>query len=352
MSQNTQQSSHVEDTDLQPLPAACDDPLALVDTLKVVACPVCRAIYIPSGEQQTVAPTSADLLETAFLALCRSCFRCQRPACPQCWNPVHHTCAACSEEAHLPFRTPVPSLQGLAFLPPTSIHTKQENKISFICQRNGRFYMPEPAASRPQSQEVRPLPTSTASAPVTFDTLSAHQSDHKVLKPTANETYPTWLQEVLGQRMNEQDALPLATGEAQLEDSSNLFPTAEAGSIISSASGTNWPLLIPTTRQQTAPSLLAVLPAPAPTMQSLATTSATPGTENQNEAVLQDDLVSEESSLLERIENVLIIITSILLLAVILMIVLSISSAQVNAFFLHFLHIDIRTEIAYLLQLR
>ena len=134
MLKNTQQYPRTG-TDLQSLPdAGEDDPLALVDTLKVVACPVCRAIYVPSG-----AVRPPGLLETAFLAVCHFCFRCQRPACPQCWNPVHHVCASCSEEARLPFRGPVPSLEGLVFV---SSRSELANTISFLCKRNGRFYTP------------------------------------------------------------------------------------------------------------------------------------------------------------------------------------------------------------------
>lgn len=69
-------------------------------------------------------------------------------------------------------------------------------------------------------------------------------------------------------------------------------------------------------------------------------------TAQQNE---QDD---EDIPLLERVENVLIVVTSVLLLIIILMIVLALCFADVNTFFFHLLHIDIRTEIAYLLQLR
>jgi hypothetical protein len=97
MSQNTQQSPQ-RGTDLQSLPAVSDvDPLAQVATLKIVACPICRAVYVPSNEEQAATPGSTRLLETAFLEVCHFCFRCQRPACPQCWNPVHHTCASCKD---------------------------------------------------------------------------------------------------------------------------------------------------------------------------------------------------------------------------------------------------------------
>lgn len=70
---------------------------------------------------------------------------------------------------------------------------------------------------------------------------------------------------------------------------------------------------------------------------------------------LLDDLLDEdeeEISPFERVENVLIIVISTLLLAIVLMVVLAISSPTLNNLFLHFLHIDIRSEILYLLQVR
>jgi hypothetical protein len=60
----------------------------------------------------------------------------------------------------------------------------------------------------------------------------------------------------------------------------------------------------------------------------------------------------EESSLFERIENVLIVVIAAFLLAIVLMLILSLSSAQMNAFFYQLIHIDIRAEILYLLQIR
>jgi hypothetical protein len=333
MSQNTQQSPQ-RGTDLQSLPAVSDvDPLAQVATLKIVACPICRAVYVPSNEEQAATPGSTRLLETAFLEVCHFCFRCQRPACPQCWNPVHHTCASCSEEARLPFRTPVPSLQGLVFSPSTSIHDTRANQISFTCQRNGRFYTPEPAPVRSEPQEVPLQPAPTESEPITSAALPVLQTGHTVPAPTADEAtlYPGWLQEVLGQKTGALAALPSADrGEQPGNPASNQA---------------DWPHLAPLTQQVTLPVQSAPMIQPTPKVVAQVS-------EKYTENAPEEDASGEEVSRFERIENVLIVITSILLLGVVLMIVLSISSAQINAVFLNFLHIDIRTEIAYLLQLR
>jgi hypothetical protein len=354
MSQNTQQYPRMG-TDLQSLPAAHgNDPLALVDTLKIVACSVCRAVYIPSCDQQDQC--TAVLLETAFLDVCHACFRCQRPACPQCWNPIHHTCASCCEEAHLPFRGPVPSLEGLVFLPlTTSPHPAQTHNISFFCQRNGRFYSPESAPAEPASQEI------SVKERVTSDALPALQLDpvDSAPAPVINSSYPVWLQEVLGRKTDEQPAPSLVNPE-QLAPSlvnirqpvRNVTTTSappEVPLAWSQTSQTYWPQMAPTGQPQAVPPEPPRLPV---MMQQPAPVLPAPTPESQSEATPQDQETNEEISLLERIENALIVLTSILLLAVVLMIVLSICFAQVNTFFLTLVHIDIRTEIAYLLQLR
>lgn len=337
MSQNMQQYPHIG-TGLPFLPDAGGfDSLAQVETLKIVACSICRAVYVPSGTQPERYP--GVLLETAFLDICHFCFRCQRPACPQCWNPVHHTCASCCEAAHLPFRGPVPALEGLVFLSLTS----QTNKISFICQRNGRFYTPEPASPDPVAPGVFASPHAPSNEPVTSDGLPVLELNKVVPVPAPNNPYPTWLQEVLGQRTDDPPAVVQISPEPAVRTSSTIAPLDEASLPWSQTDQTNWPLEassashgLPTLAIQPFPPAL-----PVPTSETEGEAAPSLGEET-----------GEEISLFERVENALIVITSVLLLAVVLMIVLSICCAQVNAFFLALIHIDIRTEIAYLLQLR
>ena len=351
MSQNTQQYPQTG-TELQSLPAAGDDTsLGQVDTLKIVACPICRAIYIPSAEARVRA--SATLLETAFLNVCHFCFRCQRPACPQCWNPVHHTCASCSEEANLPFRSPVPSLEGLVFLPLTTASTTPASTISFTCHRNGRFCT---ANQFSLAQPLRKnLPTVTCE-PVTSDALPVLPPTYTVPAPVSTHisSYPTWLQETYSQKTNGQTVLPLTTAMPQSytlqERPADLQMSSAHLANLDHTSPTNWPQIAAFTQQPTNPAPLRIPSALA--LQPPPPTLPTPITEQQYETTLHDDVDDEDISVAERVENVLIVITSIILLSVVLMIVLSICFAQVNAFLLGLLHIDIRTEIAYLLQLR
>src|SRR5712691_6656122 len=60
-----------------------------------IVCIICDALFAPSPREQ---PTSAIALESAFLSVCHFCFRCRRPACPQCWDHVHAICGACVKE--------------------------------------------------------------------------------------------------------------------------------------------------------------------------------------------------------------------------------------------------------------
>lgn len=341
MSQNMQSYPR---TGIGTLPnAGEEDPMAQADTLKIICCPICRATYIPSSQEQVGAQGSATLLETAFLDVCHFCFRCQRPACPQCWNPVHHVCTSCSAEAHLPFRSPVPSLEGLVFSARTSAQSGRQAKIAFTCLRNGRFYTPELASPTLSPRE-------TAADPVTSDALPTVRVER--VESADFQPYPIWLQEITGPRPAEQPANPFVQGTSQplarqgfsAAGSEHSQPlnrqdwTGQAAPMTAQPQmvQANWPHVVPT-----APWPQPPLP-PAPSAMEPENAVETP----------QEAPEREEVSPLERVENVLIVITSILLLAVVLMIVLALSSADINAFLFHIIRIDIRTEIAYLLQLR
>lgn len=331
MSQSMQNFSGVNMEGQALTNAENEDPLAQADTLKVVSCLVCHAVYIPSSRQQEIVRGPESLLESAFLTICHFCFRCQRPACPQCWNPIHHACASCSEEARLPFRSPVPSLEGLIF---SAQPTSQETALSFTCLRDGNFYVPASSASA-ESLEPRVASAPSSSAyPVTSGDLPALRANSAT--SAASSSYPAWLQEAMSQSRETQNSGPLASVSGSWE---NTFAggSAQTGSLALPSHTTSRPAWLPA-----APALPAI-PALPPI--------AIPPQREQSETE-DDDEEEEEISLFERIENVLIIVISALLLAILLMIVLALSSADMNTFFFHILHIDIRTEILYLLQLR
>jgi hypothetical protein len=85
-------------------------------------CVICQAAYTPVLQSQR--PWMA--LEAAFLSMCHFCFRCRRPACPECWDESNGICADCVREmqfsapSHL-VESATPSAQPL------------------ICIRHGRF---------------------------------------------------------------------------------------------------------------------------------------------------------------------------------------------------------------------
>jgi hypothetical protein len=107
----------------------------------VIICNICRASYTSFQIQQELPQAFPRALELAFMSECHYCFRCRRPACPQCWDDVHGVCGACVEEAHLPFRTEVDSLAGLAFPPPQRTETPQQAEVPsmLVCVKPGRF---------------------------------------------------------------------------------------------------------------------------------------------------------------------------------------------------------------------
>jgi hypothetical protein len=107
----------------------------------IITCNICKASYTSSQAQQEPAQAFPRALELAFMSACHYCFRCRHPACPQCWDDVHGVCGACVEEAHLPFRTEVDPLAGLAFPPPQQIQTSQQAEVPsmLVCVKPGRF---------------------------------------------------------------------------------------------------------------------------------------------------------------------------------------------------------------------
>jgi hypothetical protein len=107
----------------------------------IITCNICRASYASLQAQQEPAQAFPRALELAFMSACHYCFRCRRPACPQCWDDVHGVCGACVEEAHLPFRTEVDPLADLAFPPPQRTQTSQQAEVlsMLVCVKPGRF---------------------------------------------------------------------------------------------------------------------------------------------------------------------------------------------------------------------
>lgn len=84
-----------------------------------ITCAICDAGYMPSQSRQDLLQASPHVLESTLMSMCHYCFRCRRPACPQCWDAMHEVCGACVQEAHLSFRSSASPLTGTLFSPST-----------------------------------------------------------------------------------------------------------------------------------------------------------------------------------------------------------------------------------------
>jgi hypothetical protein len=281
-----------------------------VDTLKVVFCPVCRAVYVPSAQQQEIMRNSSLRLEAAFLHVCHFCFRCQRPACPQCWSQEYSLCALCGEAAHLPFRSPLSSFEGLIFSPPAYPQITSKGHMSFVCLRNGRFYASDRVSSK-----------STSATFVTPSRLLGKQEASVV----SSSGYPDWLQEIMGQKPSRGD-VKACQKAGEFADLKNVSAASCRDSLESA---------------QTSPLSPRLLEKPTEMEKGIVVETSLPRV-NRTKKIF---------SLVGEIDNILIFITSLILATLVIMIVSAIISPDMNMLFFRFTHIDIRAEIAYLLQL-
>src|SRR5215472_10808605 len=122
-------------------------------TDSTITCTICSAGYTASPHHEDLLQATSLALESAFMSICRFCFRCRRPACPMCWDAVHRICAACTQEAGLPFRTHVAPLEGTLFppiLPARQVQSvcNDQQATPFLCIRPGLFHI---ATSPPDS---------------------------------------------------------------------------------------------------------------------------------------------------------------------------------------------------------
>ncbi|HVB22031.1 MAG TPA: hypothetical protein VNG51_08805 [Ktedonobacteraceae bacterium] len=130
--------------------AAQDFHMGQDATTRTMACPVCKALYTPAPAHQQLVLAPHIVLESAFMSMCHFCFRCRRAACPDCWDAVHGICGACVMETKLPFRTQVKALNNAMPL------LSQEQQVietmhaapTLVCIQHGKFYV-EP--SQPSS---------------------------------------------------------------------------------------------------------------------------------------------------------------------------------------------------------
>jgi hypothetical protein len=119
-------------------------PPSVKDETRSIACVICQAVYAPSQrhEHLLLAPAA---LESAFMGMCHFCFRCRRPACPECWDDVHGICGHCGNEKQLPFRREVAPLSSQLFTASRQAQLERETAAllpvaPLVCITPGMFH--------------------------------------------------------------------------------------------------------------------------------------------------------------------------------------------------------------------
>src|SRR5579884_1834346 len=174
-----------------------------------ITCIICQASYTPSNLYQHFLQVSPIVLESAYMSMCHYCFRCRRPACPECWDPIHRICAACVQDANLPFRTQVEPLDGILLLPISPIspsETTHDNTASslFICIKHGKFHTLTPPSTAiahaettpPQStvKPSKPLPNTTQEPPPSSQAQPSSDIAEASLVPALEASSPPTLE--------------------------------------------------------------------------------------------------------------------------------------------------------------
>lgn len=125
---------------------------------RAAVCVVCKAVYAPSPSYEYLLQAPSVALESAFMSICRFCFRCRRPACPACWDDVHGVCGACSLETGLPFRSNSLPLNGALpqFLSHQTFSVRTEPAaVPLFCVQPGRFHEPDPPSVANRAPTLR-----------------------------------------------------------------------------------------------------------------------------------------------------------------------------------------------------
>ena len=123
--------------------------------VRAVSCPVCDAVYAPTTEHESLLHAPSIALESAFLSMCRFCFRCRRPSCPACWDDGNGLCGACMQELALPFRQKLTPFEETLLKPASST----------------------PISSSPSSPSSPSFPASSPSLPPLPSASFAHSND-------------------------------------------------------------------------------------------------------------------------------------------------------------------------------
>ena len=274
-----------------------------------ITCSICQAVYTPAQIYAYLLQAPRVALESAFMSMCHFCFRCRRPACPSCWDYVHGVCGVCALEARLPFRSPGTPLRGVLFpsIRQTQLRHKRAPQTRLTCIQPGKF------------QNAAPLDSAET---MLIETATPEHVSPQALA-TASDTKTTRQPK----RISPSTAQPITPPTRVNIDEIVTKPEPR--------NTTDEIVTRPEPRNTTNIDEVATKPEP-------------------HHAVDIDEIVTKpgpRNSIGRRIERVIISILLILLLFIGALIVLAVLFQNANTIILKITHIDIRVEVAYILQL-
>ena len=301
-----------------------------------VVCKICQAVYLPAQTHKQLAHAPSAVIESAFMSMCHFCFRCRRPACPECWDELHGVCGACAADAHLPFRADVSPLEGTVFppIPPSQSARVRTLTPPLVCVRPGQF-------------QRAPLPIE---AQTTLFMPSAHeqtiydpgkkQPERNV--PLASNLPPADMVARAAQAPRDFSSVPqsapLRVRQGDIEDIATRPPSGKSGS----------PVLLEHGERRARPETNAYV-GNTGNPGDHADLATQPGKKRlRQKGTRSRTRVSTWRGL------ILHILTEIILLLVLLIVITIIGALvfpTINDNIVSVLHIDIRAEVAYLLQL-
>ncbi len=259
-----------------------------------VACTICSASYAPIQASLAQAPKIA--LESALMSMCHFCFRCRRPSCPLCWDDLHSICGACDEEVQLPFRkegAPLP-MNSTLLKPNLQRGLVKTPQYPLVCVSPGRFQALVPAAEKALNTDPVDMPAVPPATPT--------KATKKLAPQQVERKTPTKAAKKLSPQQAERGTLTKATKKLAPQQVERMVPAQEE---------------IPTS--------------PIPSVLT--------------------DKPEQRASVARRIERTVTLFLAIVILLIAILIFVAALSTEANTFIAHYLHVDIRKEIEYLLQI-
>ena len=284
-----------------------DDRSASTRNGNTIACSICGAVYTPVQIYEYLLQAPRVALESAFMSMCHFCFRCRRPACPSCWDYVHGVCGSCALEAHLPFRSPNAPLHGVLFPPirQAQLKYKRAPQARLICIHPGKF------------QNVSPIDSAET---ILTETIATDHISHQTERPDIKTT----------------PAPPVAP--LSKTQSVSLPTRVNIDEIVTK----------PERLDDSDIDKIATKPEHLDDIDKIATK---PGPHHN---ISTDEIVTrpgQRRGSRRRIKRIIASILLALLLFVVALIILAAISQNANTVILKIAHINIRVEIAYILQL-